>query len=627
MAWAIILFASLSWTFWAGKDLGWDVANHHLYLPFSLLTGRYDTDLYAAGPQSYQNPLGYLPFYLMAVVAEWPAWVVGATFAFIHGLGIVAVFQIALIVWSRDRLRVFWAALAAAMAWISPAFLVVVGTSSIDPITAVLILLALLLVIGEEDGLESRSAFKAGLLVGLAFALKQSNAVFALSIGAVALWRVLMTQGRLRAMFSLVAGGLLATCSAVGWWAWMLWEKFNNPIYPLYNNVFHSPYASQDPMLAMRFMAHSPFDYVSRIWEMAWFKEFVSMESILPDIRPVLLFALAIMLFLVTVGRFVVREVQGSRSERSNKLASVDVQLALFVLVSYFLWMKTSGNARYVIPLFLIIGLLLVRLLWALMPLKIARSLCLIVIILQLSYFASANVRLVPKRWDAGPYFNIEVPKRLIDKPYLHVSLGLQSFASIAPFINAHGAMMNPVGQVSLPTSGPLGKKVLDLLAAWRGRTRILMPTFDRSDVDRRVAIHSLMQSILYRLGLDVNWSDCLPIRGPGFNLLSCAAVMPVKSDQSFESQRILMDEAFEKVEAICPMIFSPRTGVSERGVGKWQRFYANTDATVTISQTDDVIFVSHGRSNIDRVIGSINDVRAGKGKFECKMWSLRAPD
>lgn len=623
----IILSAGVFWTLWAGKDMGWDLYNHHLYLPFSFLSGRYDVDIYAAGPQSYQNPLGYLPFYWMSVIADMPAWLVGVILAIVHGLAVIFAYRLALRVWVDDKYRELWAALAAAMAWISPAFLVVAGTSSTDPLTAVLVLWALLIVMGPKANLSHRAAFLAGLLLGCAFALKQSNAVFALSVSALVVWRALMGQDRPQAVLSLVAGGVLATTLMMGWWSWILWKEFSNPIYPLYNNLFHSPYASQDPMLAMRFMAHRPFDYVSRIWELAWFKQFVSMESALPDARPVLLVGFAAVLALCSVFRIALGGARYKDTKLRLWLVSADAQLMIFCLLSYVLWMKTSGNARYAIPLFLMVGLMLVRVAWALLPVKVARSFILLVLILQFGHFAaSANVRLVPAEWDAGPYFDVAIPDKLIEKPFLHVSVGLQSYASLAPFMNAAGAMMNPIGQISLPTSGPLGERVLKLLGDWEGRTRILFPNFNATDTDRREAVYALMDHMLYRLGLAVDWSDCVPIRGLMVNILSCGA-MSSTIDHSFESQRLVVDDVFEKVEALCPIIFGPRLGVSERGVGKWQRFYANTDAVVTVSLVDNVVFVSHGRSSVDQVIGSIDAVRAGAGQFNCRMWSLLAPD
>ena len=54
----------------------WDVFNHHYYIPFAWMTGRIDADFFGAGPQSYQNPLGYLPFYARVRTGA-PDWLVG----------------------------------------------------------------------------------------------------------------------------------------------------------------------------------------------------------------------------------------------------------------------------------------------------------------------------------------------------------------------------------------------------------------------------------------------------------------------------------------------------------------------------------------------------------------------
>jgi hypothetical protein len=54
-----------AWSLYAGKDVNWDLLNYHYYLPYELLGMRLEQDFFAASAQSYLNPLGYLPFYLM----------------------------------------------------------------------------------------------------------------------------------------------------------------------------------------------------------------------------------------------------------------------------------------------------------------------------------------------------------------------------------------------------------------------------------------------------------------------------------------------------------------------------------------------------------------------------------
>ena len=48
-------------------DNNWDLRNYHLYNAFAWLDGRVSRDLFAAGYQSYFNPLLDLPYYVLSV--------------------------------------------------------------------------------------------------------------------------------------------------------------------------------------------------------------------------------------------------------------------------------------------------------------------------------------------------------------------------------------------------------------------------------------------------------------------------------------------------------------------------------------------------------------------------------
>src|SRR5688572_22699541 len=72
-----------AWTVRAGKDVNWDLLNYHYYIAFQLLAGRVDQDFFAASAQSYLNPVGYLPFYLM-VAHGWHSVLVSIVLAAAH---------------------------------------------------------------------------------------------------------------------------------------------------------------------------------------------------------------------------------------------------------------------------------------------------------------------------------------------------------------------------------------------------------------------------------------------------------------------------------------------------------------------------------------------------------------
>src|SRR5688572_2064222 len=82
------------WTIAAGKDVNWDQLNYHYYLPYEWLGGRLAQDYFAASGQSYLNPVGFLPFYLM-VSAGWHSVVVSAVLAAVHSLNLLLLYLIA----------------------------------------------------------------------------------------------------------------------------------------------------------------------------------------------------------------------------------------------------------------------------------------------------------------------------------------------------------------------------------------------------------------------------------------------------------------------------------------------------------------------------------------------------
>ncbi|MCW7538972.1 hypothetical protein OOT46_14090 [Aquabacterium sp. A7-Y] len=643
--WIVAILATVLWSMAAGKDVSWDVVNHHLYLPFSWLSGRTDADLFPVGPQSYQNPLAYVPFYVM-VVSEWPAWSIGLVLAALHSANLVLLWHLALCLWKDQHQQRLWAFIATALGGITPVFLQNAGTSSIDPFTSILVLGALLCVIHPGAAKSDRAMVGAGLLAGFAFAFKQSNATYCLALAGVLLLQPWTGTRKLHTVLLFGLGGIAGAAAGIGWWSWMLWERFGNPLFPLLNDIFQSPYAPQQPMLADRFRPHTGMQWISRIWEMAWLKRFIYQEIFTPDIRP----AAALSVAMIGLAGAALRRLGVlATSASAAGWTRVDTSLTGFALISYVLWLYTSGNGRYGLPLLMVCGVLLARWACLALPQAVARIALLVIGVSQMLYFSSAgDVRFVPKPWDDESYLDVQVPDRLKAEPFLHLTLGLQTNGVVAPFLHHGGAMINPIGQLALPMDGPTGHELKRRLKHWEGRTRFLFPAFSMEDPKIGPKVSVLLSDALYRFGLDVDWSDCEtivfgnPSAGSGLwatslhgeyrdgkigrRLLSCRAAPIQRVWPNYEAERKAAEAVFHKLERTCPRIYGPPAMATDRGVLQWQRFYPNTDAIVSVSETAGVI-VQHGRRNIDQYLGSIEEVMQGKRPINCEMWSLLAPD
>ncbi len=632
----------LMWTFVAGKDVSWDVRNHQFYLPFSWLTGRFRTDLFAAGPQSYQNPLGYFPPYALLRLGL-PAWVMGAILATLHALVIWPLDRIAGLFWPRRSDEDFWLrTLALAFCCFAPIFLEHIGTTAMDPLTSLLVLWAVALSLEptapETSGL--RGAFVVGACLGVASAAKLSNAPFAVVLGMLWLLQWAVGQRNLRQVAVAAAGLVASFALTAGPWMWWLWQDFGNPIFPLYNNVFHSPYAPRQPILALRFIPTSFAGAVSRLWELGKLSGFVSYEAFLPDIRPALAAGAAAVAALVLLLRGGWRRAGTMAAWRSP-----GAQLAVFLLLSYVMWIRSSGNGRYGMPLLVLAGIGLVRAVQLAVPVKAAKVLLLTALVLQCAYYGhEGQYRSQGVAWDSGPYIEYRVPQRLRDQPYLHLSLDYETHASIAPFLDPRGALANPIGQFGLPTDGPLGQRFETLLARWHGRTRVLIHALPQTDDRGLQHMHQAFQALLYRFGLDVDWRDCEPIEmvvsasaasggaagasngtSPNMPLQSCAVIDRPQRDPVVEAQLADANKVFAILEAACPVVFSPTPFVSEHGAGLWERHYMNSDAVLSVSVTNGVLYAHFRQINV-QYFGSIDDILQHRTPISCPTLSFQTP-
>src|SRR5205807_1246584 len=241
------------------KDVNWDQLNYHYYLPFELLAGRLGQDFFAASAQSYLNPIGYLPFYLM-VKSGWHSVAVSIMLATAHSLSIGLLYLVARTLFADlpPRDRGVFSFLAAALGAATGVYWMTVGGSFLDPLLVPQMLAALPLLL-REDRHAARRAALAGALFGAAAALKYSNAVYALAALPLALAMPgLAGASRLRACLAYVLGAAVAVGLLAGPWFALLMREFGNPAFPLLNAWFRSPHALPINLIGERFALRDP---------------------------------------------------------------------------------------------------------------------------------------------------------------------------------------------------------------------------------------------------------------------------------------------------------------------------------------------------------------------------------
>ena len=227
-----------------GMELGWDALNHHFYLGWIAEQPRFDRDFMAASSQSVQFPYLYWPVYKLAALGA-----SGVT----AGLVLAAV-QATIVIpaWLLARACMpgatgFDAAMrmtAVLLALCTSAILLLVDTTSNDVLASIPLLWAMALAVAPRDPRrpawlsDRRSVVLSGLLAGVAVACKWSNGPLAILLPGLWLLAGQSARERIGHAAAGSAATLVAFVLAYGYWGWVLWQWFGNPVYPMAEGTF-----------------------------------------------------------------------------------------------------------------------------------------------------------------------------------------------------------------------------------------------------------------------------------------------------------------------------------------------------------------------------------------------------
>jgi len=340
-----------------GQDTFWDTKNYHIYNAWAFLQERYTRDITAAGMQSFFNPLPDLPYLLLAQgpLHEWPR-VLAAIQGLWFGLLIYLVFRIAARFAELQNRRFGAADLCAVVIGVTGTMAVSqVGSTTNEIQLAVLLLLGfyLLMPLLAPDGTThpTRRALLAGLCCGFAAGLKPTAVVYPPAM-ALSLLLALGIQRRAawHAVTIYTAGVVVAFLLGYGAWGWHLYQTTGNPIFPLFNQLFHSPLTVAVGGTDGQFRPRNILQWL--FYPFFWMhkQHGVVTEAGFADPR----YALAMLSMLAVAALHLIRRPASTRS--SDPALRM---LMTFVGVGYVLWMVLFSILRYAVPLEALTGLLM----------------------------------------------------------------------------------------------------------------------------------------------------------------------------------------------------------------------------------------------------------------------------
>lgn len=336
------------------QDSSWDLMNYHYYNAWAFVQGRHGLDFAPAQLQTFHSPFLDLPFYAL-MAGNVPPRVIAFLLAIPTGIAWYCFVRIITTLFAplarQVRLPAIFAALA--IAFTAPMATSLVGTTMNDWYVAAFVMVALWCLVRTPQPRASHVVL-AGFLVGLGAGLKLTGSLYGVGLGVALLvtgegtWPQRTRRAAIAALA--VAAGFALTA---GPWMALMWQRYGNPLFPYYNDIFRSPWADPVTFSATRFGPQTWWEWIGFPYVMLWKLEGFVAEPEFRDARPALLYTLAIMSLLW----------------RRSSPVTIDPRwrfLVAFFLASLAAWAVMYRIFRYLVPLELLAAaftaLLIVRL-------------------------------------------------------------------------------------------------------------------------------------------------------------------------------------------------------------------------------------------------------------------------
>lgn len=434
LAWLIFPLGCGLAALWLGQDSNWDLRNYHFYIPYAFLHGRLDFDVAPGQVANFYNPLFYVPFYYL--VLAWPPQAVGFFIGALQGLNGVFVFYLArhLQTYLPGIQRPWLPWVLALMAVTGAGFIAEIGTSFGDTIISLLILGSLACnfwLIARSTGpltwQKLLVALASGLLAGLAAGLKQPFAAYAVGLCAGFLFINRDFTRNISLAFIFGLGVLAGMATSGGFWFYELWQRYGNPLFPYFNDVFQSPWAWLGPYRDARFLPRDlgevllfPFFFIT--------DPFHTGEAAFRDWRIAVLYV-GLIIFIIL--KLVMRQGQQPLSQTMQMTIQVRY-LITFLVVTFAAWLKLFAIYRYLV----VVEMLAPLALWCiwqpwLSNRKYATPIIVLVMLAMLVGTQPGNWGRVP--WSKD-YFGVTVPPLADPKNTVVLLAGYEPLSYVIPF-------------------------------------------------------------------------------------------------------------------------------------------------------------------------------------------------
>lgn len=326
------------------RDASFDVAHYQIHNGWSALNGRFDQDFAPAEMHSFFNPIYNLVVYWLMTVL--PGHAVAFLLAIPQALILPALYYL-----SRTMFRAAGADVDALMigliaftGFLAEAQFGLFASVRNDAWGALGFIFALYLALRDSGGSKWRDLAIGSLVLGAMVGMKLTNAVYVVGYAAAILVLLPGTTERLRACLISGSAGALGIAALGAPWMLQLWSEFGNPVFPMMNGVFHSPYGPSDSFRDERYLPGGVLEGVARPFQFLFDGTLIN-EYHFFDAR----FLLAYLASAIILGVAALLHFRGEEN-RTRRLVAVSVGL----LVSICVWTALFSIQRYMIAAWLL---------------------------------------------------------------------------------------------------------------------------------------------------------------------------------------------------------------------------------------------------------------------------------
>ena len=318
----------------------------------------------------------------------WPAPLAGFIMGVIDGLIFPLLLGIARAVCPRlpeeDQNRV--PLLLALAGSLTIGVLSTIGSSRGDITSALPVLAGLCLVTQRwdrlHDGMRATmgSMLLAGILVGAGAGLKLTNMIYALSMCSALAMLSTSWRNRLKVMTWFGIAILIGLAISAGYWFWLMWAKFGNPLFPQFGSFFPDPLAPTGLIYDMQKQPQSALQTL--LWPILMTLDPAHVSEIrMGQINWALIYLLFIARGVLTISK----RINGRIQNRVTRNSPGDYVLA-HMAIGFILWIPSSCIYRYLFTIEVLTPLAIWLLINRMLPYIQARRASLFAIVVSTEY-------------------------------------------------------------------------------------------------------------------------------------------------------------------------------------------------------------------------------------------------